>query len=79
MRRLLILRGGALGDFLVTLPALALLRRRLRRSLRIKGFKASLAMRCRLKKILNTKLNLVTVAAAPLSPHTIISAFSHFY
>ena len=28
MRRLLILRGGALGDFLVTLPALALLRQR---------------------------------------------------
>jgi hypothetical protein len=39
----------------------------------------SLAMRCRLKKILHTKLNLVTVAAAPLSPHTIISTFSHFY
>ena len=28
MRRLLILRGGALGDFLVTLPAIALLRER---------------------------------------------------
>lgn len=28
MRRLLILRGGALGDFLVTLPAIALLRQR---------------------------------------------------
>ena len=28
MRRILVLRGGALGDFLVTLPALALLRRR---------------------------------------------------
>lgn len=28
MRRLLVLRGGALGDFLVTLPALSLLRRR---------------------------------------------------
>lgn len=28
MRRILILRGGALGDFIVTLPALALLRRR---------------------------------------------------
>lgn len=28
MRRILILRGGALGDFLVTLPALGLLRRR---------------------------------------------------
>jgi ADP-heptose:LPS heptosyltransferase len=28
MRRILVLRGGALGDFIVTLPALALLRRR---------------------------------------------------
>jgi heptosyltransferase-3 len=28
MQRILVLRGGALGDFLVTLPALALLRRR---------------------------------------------------
>lgn len=28
MRKILILRGGALGDFIVTLPALALLRRR---------------------------------------------------
>ena len=28
MRRILVLRGGALGDFLVTLPAVALLRRR---------------------------------------------------
>jgi ADP-heptose:LPS heptosyltransferase len=28
MRKILVLRGGALGDFLVTLPALALLRRR---------------------------------------------------
>lgn len=29
MRRILVLRGGALGDFLVTLPSLALLRQRL--------------------------------------------------
>ena len=28
MRRILVLRGGALGDLIVTLPALALLRRR---------------------------------------------------
>ena len=28
MRKILVLRGGALGDFIVTLPALALLRRR---------------------------------------------------
>jgi heptosyltransferase III len=28
MRRILVLRGGALGDFIVTLPALALMRRR---------------------------------------------------
>ncbi|MBM3853590.1 MAG: hypothetical protein FJ399_10590, partial [Verrucomicrobia bacterium] len=27
MRRILVLRGGALGDFIVTLPALALLRK----------------------------------------------------